>query len=401
MATYNFTTITPAQAATITAADILQFSSGTAVQSTVSYGLNGTVTITVGGQSIDFGPGTSAVAARGLYFGDGSVLYVGSIDNNTVGFPTDIQAALFGGEGNDTLLLGYKGGVAQGNQGNDTLQSNGVSTLYGGQGDDTVSALATDHSFLQGNKGNDNLFGFDNCTLLGGQGNDTLQGSGYLDGNLGDDNIRGSGQLLGEDGADTISASTSVRSQGDTINGGAGDDSIASTRNFDALIDGGDGNDTIIVTDAGLDTIYGGAGNDFLKAAAYTNFNGGEGADTITASFNSTVIGGSGRDLFDFSDVAASNVMKILDWSSEDHLTFHNAITKPEGFISATASSYSDAFALARTLTTGPGLIAVIQVAADVYVFSRAPADNFGGFYFGAIELVGRTLADISAANII
>ncbi len=400
MATYDFATITSAQAAAIAAADVLLFSSGTAIQSTVSYGLNGTATITLGVRSVEFGPAISALSAPGLSFPDGSRLYIGSADSNAVGFPTDIQAALFGGDGNDTLLLGYKGGLAQGNQGNDTLQSNGVSTLYGGQGNDTLSAQATDHSFLQGNKGDDNLFGFNSCTLLGGQGNDTLQGSGYLDGNLGDDNIRGSGRLLGEDGADTISASTSVRSHGDTLDGGAGDDSITSAHNFDALIAGGDGNDTIIVTDAGTDTIEGGAGNDFMKAAAYTVFNGGDGADTITASFSSTVVGGSGSDLFDFSDVAASNVMKILDWSAEDRLTFLNDL-RPDGFVTRMAPTYEDAFAIARTLVTGRGIIAVIQVNEDVYVFSRSPSDNFSGFEFGAIELAGRSLADISVGNII
>ena len=399
MASYTFETITAAQAAAISAADVLVFSSGTAVQSAVTYGLNGTATISLGVRSVEFGPAISGLSASGLGFLDGSRLYVGNAASNSVGFPTDIQAALFGGDGNDTLLLGYKGGLAQGNQGNDTLQSNGVCTLYGGQGDDSLHALATDHSFLQGNKGNDDLFGFDSCTLLGGQGNDTLQGSGYLDGNLGDDNIRGSGRLLGEDGADTISASTSVRSQSDTIDGGAGDDSITSAHNFDALISGGDGNDTIIVTDAGFDTIDGGAGNDFMKAAAYTVFSGGDGADTITASFNSTVSGGSGGDLFDFSHVAESNRMTILDWSSEDHLTFGNRLS-PDGVITRTAPTYEDAFAIARGLITSQGIIAVIQVDTDVYVFSRSQPDNLGIFQFGAIELVGRSLADISVGNV-
>jgi len=71
--------------------------------------------------------------------------------------------------------------------------------------------------------------------------------------------------------------------------------------------------------------------------------------------------------------------MKILDWSPEDHLTFLNHL-RPDGFVTRMAPTYEDAFATARALVTGPGIIAVIQVDTDVYVFSRSPSDNFGGF---------------------
>ena len=94
------------------------------------------------------------------------------------------------------------------------VTSSSQSTIYGGQGDDTISTTTGAHDdFLQANKGDDSVQAAGaHDTVLGGQGNDTLSGSGvgdYLDGNLGNDviTLAGShGQAFGEDGDDHLSS---------------------------------------------------------------------------------------------------------------------------------------------------------------------------------------------------
>lgn len=141
-----------------------------------------------------------------------------------------------------------------------------------------------------GSTGKDVFKSFDkNDTLDGGAGDDTLYGQGgndtikggtgndKLDGGLGDDT------LYGQDGNDTLS-------------GGAGIDKLYGGNGNDKLL-GGAGNDTLN-GDAGNDTLNGGAGNDTLI--------GGIGNDTL--------IGGAGKDTFIFK--AGSGVDKVLDFDA-------------------------------------------------------------------------------------
>ncbi|MFL5295802.1 MAG: calcium-binding protein [Phenylobacterium sp.] len=325
MTTFTFETITAAQALQFTANDLLMFQTGTAMQSSVSYLLNGDVAITVGARTVEFGAAITNVALPFTFASNGSVLFIGGTAADEVSLSGSIPGnAMFGGGGNDVLDLDGMGGLAQGNQGNDTILSQGQATIYGGQGDDSLSAtVGADHDFLQGNKGNDTIVGGLHDTLLGGQGDDSITGGGILDGNLGDDRVTGSGQLFGEDGNDTL-------------------------------------------TTMGL------------------------GGDSLT--------GGNGADHFVFSNGAPSSgfITQILDWSSLDSLQFRAPAAGTTGFTTATASSYQAA------LTAATGLIqtnhfahVAVQVGADVIVFSSASGAP------DAVDLVGRTLADISAANFI
>ena len=140
MANYTFETITDAQAIGITTADSVSFTTGTAVLSAVTYGLTGDILITLGARTVDFGSSVLFSAENpGLSFADGSLLYIGDGTANVISLQTIARpSAGFGGDGNDIIRLGSAGGLAQGNQGDDNIATQGQATLYGGQGDDTL-----------------------------------------------------------------------------------------------------------------------------------------------------------------------------------------------------------------------------------------------------------------------
>jgi Ca2+-binding RTX toxin-like protein len=363
MAAYTFETITASQALAFTAADTLSFTSGTAIQFTVVYGSDGNITITNGARSVAFAPALATVskAAFGLTFADGSLLYVGDAGTDSLSISPAAPGAMFGGDGDDTLQLGIRGGLLQGNAGNDTLRTPAQATIYGGQGNDSITTTdPSTSSFLQGNKGDDLISGGSADTLLGGQGNDTLTGGGFLNGNLGDDSISASaGVAFGEDGNDTISATGN------------------------ATIDAGAGNDSLIGT-SGSNTLLGGAGADTLES--------GQGVDLLT--------GGAGADVFQFlssGGAASGTVDQITDWSTEDRLHFRPAPAGYSGFTSFTNNDYTIVLNQVSSLIASAKLAYVaVQVGHDVVVF----AANAGGIDV-AVDLVGRSLADISASNII
>lgn len=121
-----------------------------------------------------------------------------------------------------------------------------------------------------------------------------------LTGNEGNNRIWGGLRIFGMGGDDNI---TSGRTE--TVDGGAGDDTIDLTGNAPA-VSGGDGNDTI-TTWTGQDTIDGGAGNDSINARGGDDsisggdgddvLRGGGGDDTIDAGDgNDAVFGGPGAD---------------------------------------------------------------------------------------------------------
>lgn len=442
MATYSFETITAAQALAFTATDLLSFHSGTATQASAAYLASGDVAVTVGSLTVEFGPGLIAASQLGLFaFPDGTRLYVGDGSANVENLQQDThQAALFGGDGNDTFTLGSAGGLEQGNQGNDNLTSTGQATIYGGQGDDVIM-LGDSGGFGQGNKGDDSLVGGHGSeTLLGGQGDDTIastssgfdaDGANFLNGNLGNDSIHagnGPDQIFGEGGNDTINAgqgnnfvdggdgadSITGGAVASTLQGGAGDDWIVGT----GVIDGGDGDDTL-VGNAGDNnflaaTVSGGAGNDEVGGSNGDDvLSGGDGNDIIIGGSGfDTESGGAGSDLFFFSSVDARIVVggkhvAITDWTSSDQLTFGQS-DSPRDTIAGTASNYVEVSAFdqaaaidaATTQFRAGKLYVAVQVGSDVIVFANtlgtptAPASD-------GVFLVGKSLADIDFSNIV
>lgn len=442
MTTYSFETITAAQALAFAQSDRLLFSTGTATQVSVAFLANGHIAITLGGQTVEFGINISLVGLP-LSFPDHSQLYIGDNTSNLVTFgsggPPD---AAFGGDGNDALDLGPNGGLAQGNQGADTLTSAGAATIYGGQDNDHIT-LGDLGGFAQGNKGDDSIIGGHGAeTLLGGQGDDTIasttsafdaDGANFLNGNLGNDSIlagAGADQIFGEGGNDTISAGqgSNFVDGGDgadsiigaavanTLQGGAGDDWIDGV----GLIDGGDGNDTLVGNRGDnnflASTVSGGAGNDEVGGSNGDDvLSGGDGDDVIIGGRGfDTESGGAGSDIFFFSASdarvvlgAPSKHVAISDWSSADQLAFGQSDT-PLHTIAGTASNYAEvtAFDQAAAIDAAGAqfragkIFVAVQVGADVIVFVNtlgipsAPASE-------GVFLTGKSLTDIDFTNIV
>lgn len=144
---------------------------------------------------------------------------------------------IYGTEGDDTLYGKKNVGQIYAEGGNDTIvdtashipdQYGRSSYLYGGDGDDHITA----------GKGNNVLYGGrDNDALSGGAGNDSLYGGNHFDPNSG--TTRGDDTLYGGDGNDLL-----VGGNGnDHIYGGAGNDTILSFQGG-GKISGGSGADT-------------------------------------------------------------------------------------------------------------------------------------------------------------
>jgi serralysin len=187
------------------------------------------------------------------------------------GAPTTSGEALHASNGVETL---------QGGEGNDTLTgaSEAANYLRGNGGDDSIQGGASFND-INGNKGDDTInAGFGgNDWLLGGQGNDLItahSGNNLLYGNLGNDTLIGGGG-------------------NDTIRGGQGDDSIVAGSGAQ-WISGDRGNDTIqagsgpdtfhTFAQAGLDKVLGfnEALGDHVQLDAGTNYTLSQvGADTV------------------------------------------------------------------------------------------------------------------------
>ena len=154
--------------------------------------------------------------------------------------------------------------------------------IDGTEDDDTLTGTIGDDT-MHGFGGNDAIYGgYNDDVIYGGEGADILDGQGGVD------------RLEGEGGDDTlidiqtISAATS----GAVLLGGDGDDSLTISRNgleFNALIDGGAGDDVIHTTRI-TGTILGGAGNDIVTmtndydAPVIVDLGSGDDILTVTAS---------------------------------------------------------------------------------------------------------------------
>lgn len=177
----------------------------------------------------------------------------------------------------------------------DTLFGSAASqTINGGMGNDFINGMAGVDT-LNGEAGNDALLGAAGDDVLdGGEGNDTLIG--------GADNDR----LVGGGGTDTASYETSIAGvvvslalQGESDaasqnTGGAGIDWLSGIENLTGSahadrLTGSDGNN-VLIGGAGVDAIVGGGGNDIVIGGADTDYLvGGNGIDT--ASYETSAAG--------------------------------------------------------------------------------------------------------------
>ena len=226
-------------------------------------------------------------AILGANTGNDTVLGVGGNDSIDGGAGND---CLNGGTGDDTLIGGagadwasyenavggvtvsLRTGTSTGAQGNDSLT--GFEAVRGGAGDDSLVANGA------------GLVSPTNFTqtLDGGAGNDTLANTGevnsFLRGGEGSDSLFGTiGQIDGE--------SIFINFQGnDTLDGGIGNDSLQGNEGNDSLI-GGEGTDWAIYNSTFVDVTV-----DLGAQTSAESF----GVDELTGIEN--VLGGSGNDQF-------------------------------------------------------------------------------------------------------
>jgi Ca2+-binding RTX toxin-like protein len=243
--------------------------------------------------------------------------------------------SIFGQDGNDTITIDEAGGPLPpatlfGGSGNDVIT--------GGSGDDQLFGQSGD-DILSGKGGVDRLGGGDDSdTLLGGGGNDTVTGDAGSDrtvwnpGDATDVNEGGDGldtvEVNGGDASEAFTATASGdrvsfnrvtplpfkidigSSERLVLNAAGGNDRFTASDALPSIValtvDGGAGNDSIAGTN-GDDTLVGGDGNDTFQ------WNPGDGSDTVE--------GQAGTDRLQFNGASVTENMAITAVGARVRLT--------------------------------------------------------------------------------
>ena len=257
----------------------------------------------------DFFDGGAGADVIDGWIGQDVVSYVNSASGVSVNLVTGVHT---GGDAQGDTLISIESVVGSAHNdfiaGSNLVSTSGGLFFFGLAGDDTIQAGTVLGEELIGGEGNDLLQLGVNDTLDGGAGNDTIEAIGGL--NL----------LIGGDGNDVLNSSEqlgydSPNSVGDTLDAGAGDDIVRGNGGNDEIIaglgndnvDGGAGRDTIsyaettqgVVVDLTTQSATGAEiGNDTV--VGIEGLIGGSGADSLTADANDNTVGGSaGNDTLD------------------------------------------------------------------------------------------------------
>ena len=268
----------------------------------------------LGGPGADVITGNSAV--NRLDGGDGTDQLHGEGGNDTlVGLVDGNGDTYDGGAGTDvatfasdaagvTLLANNAASPTDG----EVIQTT-VENLTGGTGNDTLTGNAS-RNVLNGGLGNDELFGLGgNDTLNGALGNDILHGgdgNDALNGGPGPANGPDNDTIDGGAGVDSISYSGRSNALNLTLADGPNDGEGVETDNLQGDIEkitGGSGPD-LIKGDGSNDTLTGGSGNDNLQGLGGADVLSGQaGNDIITGGGGKdSVSGATGNDVFHMSD---------------------------------------------------------------------------------------------------
>ncbi|WP_424989957.1 hypothetical protein [Fluviibacterium sp. S390] len=335
---------------------------------------------------------------------------------------------LNGGAGNDQIFVDSAGDVVDGGTGTDRVRFettlglalnlalwNSVEEVSAEAGDDTLDGASVLTALtLFGREGNDTISGgFANDLLFGGSGNDTITGGASTDqlfGGSGADRMDGGDEsdFYVIDGFDTITDSgtrgfdkaqindaggTSVTLTGwsgvERINGFTGDDTIdGSSQTTGLLLFGDDGDDTltggagndVLIGGNGDDTLSGMGGNDVLLGnAGNDTFDGGAGNDILYIGENGDVVfdGGAGFDKAVVSN-AAGLTLSVGSWAGVERI---NGLT---------GNDTIDATGLATgvTIASGAGNDVVTGGSAGDVIFAGTGNDTLLGAG-GADALIG------------
>ncbi|MFT6607813.1 MAG: Ca2+-binding RTX toxin-like protein [Halocynthiibacter sp.] len=242
--------------------------------------------------------------------------------------------------------------------------------VNGGAGSDTITA-GDEAAIIDGGAGDDVLSaGEGTSAILGGDGADTILGGDesasdyFIDGGAGDDQITGGAADEILDGG-VHDAASLTGSDNDTIDGGAGDDTIRGGYGADVL-SGGDGDDQIDhLGNAGQRIVA--EHHEFawhIDGEADT-LNGGAGNDTITFDGADTATGGAGADVFWlYSDTdvdEADNIAEMTDF------------TPGEDFLRVTLNPHSGYGAL-DVVVSDEGSDSLVMINGEVVAILRGGA---------------------------
>jgi len=250
------------------------------------------------------------------------------------------------------------------------LRSAMGTTIFGGEGNDTVSALDLSASAAKLNlgAGNDELTLTDagelfQGSIFAGSGNDDITADALLSAAI----------IRGGSGSDTIDlvAGAGSNLNKSTVNGNDNNDLLTAaivSGSDSSFIAAGKGKDTVdlIFSGANAFTINGGAGHDdidFSAAGSLSSFviNGGNGKDSIDfsagavagLSANSLIDGGALGDLIRFGgamDFGAGSAT-IAGGAGADTILFSAAVDLNEGFI--LGGDGQDSIKISATFTAG------------------------------------------------
>jgi Ca2+-binding RTX toxin-like protein len=262
-----------------------------------------------------------------IFGGAGNDVVLLSNGNNVVALGSG-DSTIFGGMGSNTISGGTGSDSIVGGGGSDYIEAGngddfvagfgGDNTIIGGSGTDTIFAGSYDSywateetgsNYVQAGSGNSAIYGSGGAdTLLGGSGSDTIyagDGNESVAAGSGDTSINGGNgadTIVAGSGSDTIWGST----QSTTIYGGSGTDQISGTSGTDVIYagDGGtSGAPTTVIAGSGDTTVYGGAGVDQISGGGgndiiYAGEGGTSGAPTqvVAGSGDTTIYGGDGID---------------------------------------------------------------------------------------------------------
>lgn len=288
MATFDFETITAAQASTYSIA---------LESEALAEGHSGptayTFTVTRTGSTSGAGTVSYSVAGEGPYEAGATDFVGGAFPSGTVEFAAGQKTRVL------TIQVQGDGAVEQ--------DEGFTVTLSPAKSGDQIGAAQAKATIY-----NDE---FDRPPHSGGDGSDTIQGTAGADTIDGGD---GASYLRGAEGDDVITGGADFDdingNQGDdTASGGLGDDWVVGGRDDDVLT--GDGGDDIVYGNLGDDVCEGGDGKDIVRGGQQNDVvKGGAGDDWLAGDRgDDTITGGSGADIF--HTFAEASIDRVVDFS--------------------------------------------------------------------------------------
>ncbi len=298
------------------------------------------------------------------------------------------------GAGNDGVTNNGFGGLTfmtvNGGAGTDVVQGNQamtanvteVESVVGSGAADTISVL--DATAVTAATGADN----DTVSFTGPTGNGSVAGGA------------GNDSVVGSAGVDALTVSTV-----ESVNTGAGDDQLTVADSTAITVDLGSGNDAAsfsaaangtIVGNDGLDTVTGTAGNDLLSVSTVESVDVGAGSDSVTVTDSTAIVMdlGLGDDTASFGPAAANATINGNAGTDTVQSGAGADVLQVEDVNSVSTGAASDTV----TVTDGTPVNIDLGTESDQVLFTAAGfATVTGGA--GTDTVTGSTGGDILSVN--